>query len=235
MTEELRVLFIHGGGYATDRDLTKQKFSVYLSSKFKNFHCEHMTNTSDGPRCIKEQIQAISKFKPDLIVTKSQGGSLILELIHKGFWNGPTVMCCPAIILGIDDFTLPENVPFIALFGEDDVAVPVVRSEVLKMKNEKIGDNLEVIIIKDNHSLRTVCDDNNEINLKYLVDRCWNKTKEIKGFDASLSLPKKVLEYVPEEKKEIVNVEKKEKTLFSSVSNHEEDDIQEFKTKMKPK
>ena len=86
LSSSLKVLFIHGGGYGKGRDLAKQPFAKYLESHFNNTHIEHMENTSKFESCIRQQTEAIIKYKPHLIVCKSQGGPTLFQLLHRNIF-----------------------------------------------------------------------------------------------------------------------------------------------------
>ena len=60
MSNSLKVLFIHGGGWHIDQDLADQPFSHYLRKHFpQSFHVESMANTSLFEACIMQQAKAI--------------------------------------------------------------------------------------------------------------------------------------------------------------------------------
>ncbi|ETO15253.1 hypothetical protein RFI_22113 [Reticulomyxa filosa] len=166
--EDLRILFIHGGGWGVNRDLSKQPFAQYLREHYKNFHCEVMTNTSEFEKCVRTQIHAIVAFQPHVIVCKSQGGPTLLQLLHRSIfffkkkkniphlkiytyntkkkknlsleiWCGPSVLCCPAVVRSIDNFAFSSEAPFLVVSGTKDVAVPV------KVVNDLVAHNQELI------------------------------------------------------------------------------------------
>lgn len=94
-----------------------------------------MKNTSDFEECVKQQVAAIRSFKPDVVIGKSQGGPTIMRLIHDKVWNGPSIICCGALVPGIDNFKLPPHVPFLIVNGSKDIAVSVSIGQMLKEVN----------------------------------------------------------------------------------------------------
>lgn len=153
----LRVLFIHGGGWGQGRHLGQQEFALYLRKHFEQSHIEEMQNTSLFDVCIAQQSHAIVDFQPHVIVCKSQGGPTLLRLIHEGVWRGPSIMCCPAVVPGIDNFDLPDGVPFVLLSGADDVAVPV--RNVVALQNHNAARDVRRVIVRDNHGLYSLLKD----------------------------------------------------------------------------
>eukprot|EP00750_Incisomonas_marina_P027418 INCI6189.3.p1 GENE.INCI6189.3~~INCI6189.3.p1 ORF type:complete len:319 (+),score=45.10 INCI6189.3:214-1170(+) len=153
----LRVLFIHGGGWGQGRHLGQQEFALYLRKHFKQCHIEEMQNTSLFNACIAQQSHAIVEFQPHVVVCKSQGGPTLLRLIHDGVWKGPSIMCCPAVVPGIDNFDLPDGVPFVLLSGADDVAVPV--RNVVALQHHNAVRDVRRVIVRDDHGLYSLLKD----------------------------------------------------------------------------
>lgn len=164
LSQKLRVLFIHGGGWRKGADLSKQPFSQYLGSKFTNFHCEGMPNTSEFEKCIFQQANAILSFKPHIIVTKSQGGPTLLNLYQRGIYFGPAVITCPAVVPGIDNLILSTKVPYLIVGGtRDNEARPdLIEALYNKNKNENNNQLIERIWVDDIHSLKSLLIDENE-------------------------------------------------------------------------
>ena len=183
LSSTLKVLFIHGGGWGKNRVLSQQPFAKYLESHFENTHIENMKNTSEFEKCIRQQTTAIIKYKPHLIVCKSQGGPTLFQLIHRNIWKGPSILCCPAIVPGIDNVKLLNNVPFIIVSGSKDVAVPLSRIDHIMNTNKQFVENntLKKIIVDDNHGLLTLLNDEQckENNLYKIIEKCWNMYLDI--------------------------------------------------------
>eukprot|EP01099_Mayorella_cantabrigiensis_P005925 TRINITY_DN4847_c0_g1_i1.p1 TRINITY_DN4847_c0_g1~~TRINITY_DN4847_c0_g1_i1.p1 ORF type:complete len:248 (+),score=70.84 TRINITY_DN4847_c0_g1_i1:30-746(+) len=91
MNDKLRVQFIHG----LEATIKGQK-AQYLRTKFTNTAILQM-DTSSPNDCLKQQIECLKTFQPDVIVGSSFGGALALELMALGFWKGPVVLLAPAI------------------------------------------------------------------------------------------------------------------------------------------
>eukprot|EP01084_Bolivina_argentea_P184085 317563_1 len=178
LSSSLRVLFIHGGGWGANRDLSKQPFAKYLESHFHNTHIENMKNTGLFEACIRQQTGAIIKYKPHLIVCKSQGGPTLFQLLHRKIWNGPSVLCCPAVVPGIDNVKLVSDAPFLIVSGSNDVAVPVSRINWIMEENKEFVNKgtIQTCIVDDDHGLNTLLDDEQcpDNNLYNQIEKCWN-------------------------------------------------------------
>jgi len=188
MSNSLKVLFIHGGGWHIDQDLADQPFSHYLRKHFpQSFHVESMANTSLFEACIMQQAKAIQKFQPDIVVGKSQGGPTIFQLINRGYWRGPSVLCCPAVVRGFDEVKLPKDVPFIICMGNQDIAVKTEIGHWIKSQNP--NDNVRLVFVDGGHDLSCLLEDSNAINLKVLIDDLVAMRDVTIGFDPSTIVP----------------------------------------------
>ena len=159
---DLRVLFVHGGGASDSRDTRQSPFALYLSARFENFAMRCVRHTSDFEHSISEHAEEIESFHPDVVVGRSQGGPTILELVHRGLWRGPSVLCCPAIVPGVDDhlMALPADVPFLVVTGAVDEQVPLDRvTDFVKANALRLRGGLRLCVVNDRHGLRSLCDD----------------------------------------------------------------------------
>ncbi|GAB5354187.1 hypothetical protein AAMO2058_000098200 [Amorphochlora amoebiformis] len=134
----MRVLFIHGGGSTSRNDRTKDPYAIYLREELgEDFYMVPMRFTHDFEWCIKTQAKAVKDFQPDVIVGRSQGGPTVLSLIHRGYWSGPSLLCCPAIVPGVDNLNIPSGIPVVVLAGNHDEQVPYSRIIYFCQKNLK--------------------------------------------------------------------------------------------------
>ena len=208
LSSTLKVLFIHGGGYRVNSDLSKQPFAQYLESHFENTHIENMKNTSLFEQCIRQQTKAIIEYKPHLIVCKSQGGPTLFQLLHRGIWRGPSVLCCPAIVPGIDNTKLVHDVPFLIVSGSNDVAVPLSRIDHIIKDNQQFVDNntVDKCIVDDDHGLLTLLDDEKcpDNNLYNQIEKCWNMYLNM-NVDERRSIDKFTTDKIPQYDKNTEN------------------------------
>jgi len=47
--------------------------------------------------CVEIQRAALLQEQPDIVVGSSWGGAVVVELIRRGDWNGPTILLAPAV------------------------------------------------------------------------------------------------------------------------------------------
>src|SRR5690606_19664084 len=127
--------------------------------------------------------RAISSFRPHILVGKSQGGPTILQLIHRGYWKGPSLICCGAVVPGLDDCSLPDKVPFLLCYGSKDIAVPLSVAEHILEVNKHLGENIKLVVVEDDHSLAGLVNDENDPNLFSLIRQLWRMRLTVEGFD----------------------------------------------------
>ena len=205
----LKVLFIHGGGSTVSyQDRTQEPFATYLSTKFgENFTMKTVRYTSDFEGVISTHAQEIARFRPDVVVGRSQGGPTILALIKRRLWLGPSVICCPALVASVDRplvTDLPDHVPLLVLTGQVDEQVPVRRVKHMLFNPElrqRLGAGIELVVVDDIHSLRSVLNDNHpakvlqwtsgcgsdqvniqqDVTLQSCISRVWSLRQQVKG------------------------------------------------------
>mmetsp|Transcript_15048 Transcript_15048/g.34269 ORF Transcript_15048/g.34269 Transcript_15048/m.34269 type:complete len:246 (+) Transcript_15048:67-804(+) len=97
-------------------------------------------------RCAETHREALSTFKPDVLVGSSWGGAVALKCLEQGYWSGPTVLLAPAC--GAAGWwhafwpawspRLPPAVAgqVIVVHGTLDAVVPVEYSRALAANNE---------------------------------------------------------------------------------------------------
>jgi hypothetical protein len=103
-----KVLYVHGGNGRSQDDLTQSPIALYLAKEFETLTPK--MDTSNYQACLQQQRQTIKVFNPNVLVGYTFGGALICELLRKKDWQGATVLLAPALVAGIDDFSLPKNV-----------------------------------------------------------------------------------------------------------------------------
>ena len=89
--------------------------------------------------CMDIQINAIKKFKPDIVVGSSWGGAVLVFLLLNGHWNGPTMLISSAhrrvlhLMMGLwtGKTVIPEIDSLLVIHGEKDETVPVQDSRLL--------------------------------------------------------------------------------------------------------
>jgi len=95
--------------------------------------------------CVEIQRAALLQEQPDIVVGSSWGGAVVVELMRRGDWNGPTILLAPAVHRVCTktrrgdsrDIARQLRGKRIVIFHDptDDV-VPFVDSEVLASEGE---------------------------------------------------------------------------------------------------
>lgn len=124
MTDNLRVLFVHG------------LESSPQSSKAL-FLAEHFTaltpamDTADFAACIALQGREIAAFRPDVVVGSSFGGAVVVALLERALWLGPTLLLAPAQRHYPVGERLPEQTAVDIVHGTLDDVVDIEGSRAL--------------------------------------------------------------------------------------------------------
>jgi predicted esterase len=159
---ELRVMFIHGGGSKDGDDRENEPFARYLRARFERFSMRAVRHTSDFELVVRTHAEEAARFQPDVIVGQSQGGPTMLELMHRGLWHGPSVLCCPASVPTVDDHLqrLPDDVPLLIATGDADEQVPLQRVQALHSANQaRLQQGLGLVVVADAHALCSLLHD----------------------------------------------------------------------------
>jgi hypothetical protein len=140
----LRVLFAHG------------LESSPQGSKARLF-AEHFTaltpsmNTRDIESCIAVHTQAIRDFRPDVVVGSSFGGAVVVALLMRGAWRGPTLLLAQAAYHYDRNARLPDGVPVTLVHALEDDVVAIDESRRLASTGKPAC--VELIERNDDHAL----------------------------------------------------------------------------------
>lgn len=114
-------------------------------------------DTSDFPACVETQAREIVRFAPDLLVGSSFGGAVALELLHRGSWEGPTLLLAQAGLKLGRRTTLPAGARVWLVHGIHDEVVDVEDSRTLAATGTP--GRVRLIEVEDDHGLSaTVAD-----------------------------------------------------------------------------
>ncbi len=108
--------------------------------------------------CVAIQAEALEQYGPDVLLGSSWGGAVVLELVRRGVWSGPTIVLAPAYAsvgrwanlpgLGarIDDIRRrSERVPIVVFHDPGDDVVPykdsleLVRGSSMELRTVSAG------------------------------------------------------------------------------------------------
>jgi pimeloyl-ACP methyl ester carboxylesterase len=107
-------------------------------------------------RSIDVQLRTLRAHAIDVVVGSSFGGAVVLELLRRGAWSGPTVLLCPAHLrvaerAGRAWTPLPPLTPSaraLIVHAREDAVVPQAHSQQLAAE---LG--VELITVEDDHRL----------------------------------------------------------------------------------
>lgn len=118
MSEPTRVQFAHGL-----ESSPQGAKAQYLAARFEAL--TPAMDTGDFPACVALHAAELARFRPHVLVGSSFGGAVVLELLRRGAWRGPTLLLAQAgLKLGVCE-RLPEGVPVLLVHGtRDDVVDP---------------------------------------------------------------------------------------------------------------
>ena len=139
-----RVLFVHG------LEGSPQGAKARLFAKHFDASTPAM-DTSDFEACVDVQARAIESFGPDVVVGSSFGGAVVVALLERGAWRGPTLLLAQAAVHYNADAQLPENVPVWMAHGTRDTLIPVEHSRRLAATGSP--DQVRLLEVDDDHSL----------------------------------------------------------------------------------
>lgn len=141
----LRVQFVHGlessPGGAKARHLAE--------------HFEALTpamDTRDFEACVELQTRALRGFRPDVLVGSSFGGAVVVALLQRGVWRGPTLLLAQAAVRRGLPARLPPGVPVWIAHGTRDELIDLEDSRVLASAGRP--ENVRLLQVDDDHRLR---------------------------------------------------------------------------------
>ena len=70
--------------------------------------------------CIVAQLRALLDLDPEVVIGRGFGGFVVMELIRKGLWTGPTLLVAPAAVPGVDDLNLSPGTPILIVAAKHD-------------------------------------------------------------------------------------------------------------------
>lgn len=88
-------------------------------------------DTRDFAACLQQQAEAIADFHPDLLVGSSFGGAVVVTLLERGVWTGPTLLLAPAALRLGPTSRLADNVPVTIVHGRGDTVIDIEDSRTL--------------------------------------------------------------------------------------------------------
>lgn len=113
-------------------------------------------DTSNFEGCIAQHAHLIKTDKPDVLVGSSFGGAVLVALLQRGLWHGPSLLLAQAALRRGLTTTLPREVPIWIVHGTGDTVVDVEDSRRLAADNSRAEVNY--LELDDDHSLHASTD-----------------------------------------------------------------------------
>jgi predicted esterase len=160
---EIRVQFAHG------LESTPQGNKARLFAQ----HFTALTpamNTRDFERCVLVHAAALESFQPHVLVGSSFGGAVVVELLTRGLFKGPTLLLAQAALHYRPEARLPEAVPVTLVHARQDDIVAFEHSE--RLARTGTPGLVHLLARDDDHPLTQLCDSGELIKL---VETCFGQ------------------------------------------------------------
>jgi alpha-beta hydrolase superfamily lysophospholipase len=145
----LSVLFVHG----------LEGSPQGSKARFLSEHFDARTpaiDTSDFEGCVRAIEQEIGARRPDVLAGSSFGGAVVLALLLRGAFSGPTLLLAPAWRAYRLDPRLPQGVPVLIAHGMRDTIVDPEDSRALAASGTP--GRVELCEVDDEHRLQSLVD-----------------------------------------------------------------------------
>ena len=141
----LRVQFIHG--LESSPQSTKARI---LAEQFETLTPAMQTDDFEG--CVALQQRALQDFRPDVIVGSSFGGAVLVALLQRGHWRGPSLLLAQAALRTDLPCELPEDVRIWLVHGtRDEIVDPEDSRRLARLGTPEW---VQLIEVDDDHVLR---------------------------------------------------------------------------------
>jgi alpha-beta hydrolase superfamily lysophospholipase len=145
----LRVLFVHG--LESNPHGSKARFLA------AHFECvTPAMDTADFAGCVETIAAALRARQPDVVVGSSFGGAVVVALLQRGDWSGPTLLLAPATTAFGVEARLPAGVPVCIVHGTADRVVEPEDSRRLARTGS--SGLVELVEVADEHRLSSLVD-----------------------------------------------------------------------------
>ena len=104
---------------------------------------------------LRQALQAIQNYKPDLVIGSSMGGALLATLVMNDDWNGPALFLASGaqFLFGVTDLMNRSPVSRHWIHGTRDTIIPYAHS--LNAAQESYG---TCQLVNDDHRLESIID-----------------------------------------------------------------------------
>lgn len=145
MSSTLKVQFAHGlegSPNGNKSRLLAQEFDALTPAM----------DTSDFEACVQMHADSIHSFLPDVLIGSSYGGAVVLALLQRGIWSGPTLLLAQAgLPVGLP-VELPNDVRIWLVHGIHDDVIDIEDSRQLAAAGQ--ASHVRLIEVDDDHPLQ---------------------------------------------------------------------------------
>jgi len=168
MRRDLRVQFVHG------LESSPQGVKAQLlAARFTALTPEMDTHDFEGSVAV--QARALADFAPHVVIGSSYGGAIVVALLQRGLWKGPTLLLAQAALRRRMPAELPADVDVWLVHGLRDEIIDVEDSRTLARAGTP--GRVRLIEVDDVHSLHTTVEDGRLVQwvaeLGALRERAW--------------------------------------------------------------
>ena len=108
-------------------------------------------DTSDFESCVVLHARELAAFQPDVLVGSSFGGAVVVALLQRGAWRGPTLLLAQAAVARGLPAELPEGVDVLLVHAREDPIVPTQGSRLLAATGTP--GRVRLLEVDDDHAL----------------------------------------------------------------------------------
>jgi predicted esterase len=101
--------------------------------------------------CVELHARTLESFRPDVVVGSSFGGAVVVELLKRNLWRGPTLLLAQAALRRDPSARLPEGVPVWIVHGLRDELIDVEESRALARSGSP--ERVRLLEVDDDHAL----------------------------------------------------------------------------------
>lgn len=112
-------------------------------------------NTRDLEQCVQVHARALETFQPNLLVGSSFGGAVVVALLMRGLYRGPTLLLAQAALRYFPDAQLPPDVPVTLVHARQDEVIALADSE--RLARTGTPGLVRLIARDDDHALGGLC------------------------------------------------------------------------------
>jgi predicted esterase len=153
---KLRVQFAHGLE-SSPQGSKARLFAAYFDARTPSM------NTRNLASCVQVHAQTLQDFRPDVLIGSSFGGAVVVELLARGLWKGPTLLLAQAALHYDPAARLPEAVPVTLVHARQDDVVDIEQSR--KLARTGSPGLVELIERDDDHALTRLVESGELVSL----------------------------------------------------------------------